>query len=395
MKTFNNLYPILCDMSTLRTAFADGIRRKTHDREVLAFKNTDGSICWEKATPFLEGIASELVEGTYHPSTPRHRKRYCTNKSSKTGKWRDTYHACLKDHVVQHAVVLACRAPFRRGMYAHSVGCIEGRGIHHIVRYVSRWLRRDHNSQYFVKLDIRRQYDSTDPTRLKARMRRLIRDRRMLALIDEIIDSTPYALATGYYTSPWFSEVFLQPLDHYITQHLYKVRRGKRVSYVRHYLRNVDDMLLIGTSKSDLKKAVRSIKRFAREELGLTVKDSWEVKKIAAYDGSRLIGGTHRIDIGGYRFDRRSVTLRPGIYLSTMRLARRIKKRREERGEYIVRDCRSYMSKRGWASHTDCESVKSAMDRAVSHRAVKEVISHYDKRSHRNASRNDHRACQG
>lgn len=88
-----------------------------------------------------------------------------------------------------------------------------------------------------------------------------------------------------------------------------KTRRGKRIPYVSHYLRYMDDMLLFGNSKRDLEKAVREIQEYCKTELGLTIKPAWEIRKIAECvrkeNGHKvLFTGTAPIDIVGYRFYR-------------------------------------------------------------------------------------------
>lgn len=115
--------------------------------------------------------------------------------------------------------------------------------------------------------------------------------------------SAPIACPVGYYTSPWFANLFLQELDHLIKEKLYKERRGKRIPYVKHFVRYMDDMLLMGNSKRDLDKAVRAVISHCAG-IGLNIKTCWEIKRIAILDGHNVRKGTYRIDICGYVFDR-------------------------------------------------------------------------------------------
>ena len=155
----------------------------------------------------------------------------------------------------------------------------------------------------------------------------------------------------GFYTSPWLANLYLEKLDWYIEQDLFKIRRGKRVKYVTHMLRYVDDILLFGTSKSDLKKAVKQIMEYLKNNYGLEIKPCWEIKRIGSHekDSRKLIKETYWLDIGGYKFCKDATILRDGIYLSAKRLARKMYKA----GYYTVHQAQSIISRIGWAKHSD------------------------------------------
>lgn len=178
-----------------------------------------------------------------------------------------------------------------------------------------------------------------------------IKDKDSLWAFDQIIDAAPSACPVGFYTSPWIANLYLEKLDWYIEQNLYKIRRGKRVKYVTHHLRYVDDILLFGTSKSDLKKAVKQIKEYLKINYDLEIKPCWEIKRIGKHDkdSGKLIKGTYWLDIGGYKFCKDATILRDGIYLSAKRLARKMYKA----GYYTVHQAQSIISRIGWAKHSD------------------------------------------
>lgn len=204
----------------------------------------------------------------------------------------------------------------------------------------------------------------------------------MLWAFYQIIDSAPIPCPVGYYTSPWFANLYLEKLDWFIVQRLYKERRGKRIKYVRHYLRYMDDMLLIGTSKSDLHKAVRAIQKYLKDELGLEIKNEWEIKKIGKHeliDGKwKMKPGTYWCDIGGYKFCKDATILRDGIFLSTRRLARRMSK------GFTIHNCRSIISRIGWAKHCNSRNfIDNDIKPYVNIRNTRRIIAHVDKKRKR------------
>lgn len=298
-----------------------------------------GKIDPKRGLEFMRPYLDALENGTWKHEKPRYIRRFCKNRASSHGKWRDLYVPALSDHVIGHMAYSAARVAFERGMHPHCCGSVRGRGIMHIVRTVSRWLRTDADCRYFVKLDIRHFFDTIDPDKLMACLRRKIKDERLLRVFEEIIRSAPSACSVGYYTSPMLANLYLEQFDWYIEQKLYKERRGKRIKFVRHYLRYMDDMLLIGSSKSDLYKAVRKIREYLAG-LGLELKNTWEIKKTSEY----------MIDIGGYKFCRDFIVLRDGIYLATKRLAKKIQKR----GYASEHDRMALQSRFAWSGHADC-----------------------------------------
>lgn len=304
-----------------------------------------------KARRYAEYLVDMLGSGEWKHKSPKHLRRFCRNRTHGKGKWRNLSVPSLDDHVIAHMAIRASMKAFMRGMHPHCCGSVPQRGIKHVVKTVSRWLKGDKECRYFVKLDIRHFFENIDRDMLKNTLRRKIKDRRVIKIFDQIIDSDDTACPIGYYTSPWFANLLLQDFDYYVEQQLYKERRGKRIKYVRHYLRYVDDMLLIGTCKGDMLKAIQAIRHYLESNYGLEVKKSWEIKAIGKHeiiDGRRrLKPGTYWCDIGGYKFCKDSTILRDGIYLSATRLARRMRKR----GYYTPHNCESIISRVGWSMH--------------------------------------------
>ena len=279
MKRIKNTWQDVVDVENGIIAVIDGTRYKRGNREVKKLlKDGSHEIDREKTRPYVEKIIDELKSKTWRHKEPRYKKQFCRNSSKKKGKWRDLYIPSLKDHIIAHMVMQANMRAFTRGMYPHSCGSVPGRGIKHIVRMVSHWCKTDKECRYFVKLDIRKFFDNIDKDILKKKLREKIKDKDSLWIFDQIIDSSPIACPVGYYTSPWLANLYLEEMDWYIVQQLYKERRGKRIRYVRHYIRYMDDMLLMGTSKSDIKKSIHAIQKFLAE-INLELKPEWEIKR--------------------------------------------------------------------------------------------------------------------
>lgn len=363
MKRLGNIWQNVTDINNGITAIIDGTRFKRKQRavqpllysqeEVATDKTLWHRIDEHKAREYARRLCCELKEKTWEHQKPRYRKQYCANRTSNHGKWRDLYIPSLDDHIIAHMVMNASMEAFMRGMHPHSCGSVPGRGVMHVNKTVKRWMESDKCCRYFVKLDIRHFFESINKEKLMEVLKGKIKDKDVLWVFEQIINSAPIPCPVGYYTSPWLANLYLEKLDWFIEHQLYKERRGKRIKYVRHYLRYVDDLLLIGTSKDDLEKAIDSIKQFLLRERNLKIKDSWEIKPIGKHEiinGEwRMKPGTYWCDIGGYKFSKDATIMRDGIYLAAKRLAKRMGKKKI----LNVKQCQALNSRIGWASHCD------------------------------------------
>lgn len=376
MKRIKDTWKDVIDIDNGIFAIIEGTRYKRGNDETKRLL-ADGTheIDREKAKAYAEDIIAELKSNTWQHEKPRYRRQFCRNKTRRKGKWRDLYIPSLKDHTVAHMVMQANMEAFTRGMHPHSCGSVPGRGTKHIVRTVSRWCQKDKECRYFVKLDIRKFFDNIDKDILMGKLRGKIKDKDSLRVFEQIIESAPVACPVGYYTSPWLANLYLEDLDWHIVQKLFKERRGKRINYVRHYIRYMDDMLLIGTSKSDLRKAIHAIKDLLAE-IHLEVKPAWEIKSIGKMtDNGRLKAGTFWIDIGGYKFCKDCTILRDGIFLSTRRLAHKMAH------GYVIHEARSMMSRVGWAKHCNSRNfLENEIKPYVNLKELRMVISNVDQK---------------
>lgn len=68
--------------------------------------------------------------------------------------------------------------------------CIKGRGIHTLVKQLQKDLKNDpEGTMYCAKMDIKKFYPSITHSILKEIIRKKLKDKSLLKLLDEIIDS--------------------------------------------------------------------------------------------------------------------------------------------------------------------------------------------------------------
>ena len=389
MKRVSGLYSAMKSADIAYMAILGGTKNKRHLMEVRRrFLQPDGhTIDPEKCRAEAELLSEHLDE--WNPSPLK--VKYFHSPGHKDRKLAIPV---LDDHLYGWMLILAIQSVLMRGMHPFCVGSVPGRGIEYGRAAIERWVQHDSEAKYFVKLDIIHFYQNVNTELLKQKFRRVIKDSDILRFIDMHIDMNRRSvdadgnllppipgLPIGTYTAPWMANFYLQEMDHFITEQLYKTRRGKRTNYVRHYLRNIDDILLLGASRRDLEKAVRSVTDYL-SRIGLNVHKEWEIKQIGEMQEMggeyRLKPETYPIDILGYKFYKASTTVRSGLYLRTMRTARKIRKELNQ-GFVHVYDAKVMMSRIGWFSHSDSKTFMKQIQELLPLKFIRKVISYADK----------------
>jgi hypothetical protein len=178
-------------------------------------------------------------------------------------KLRTISTAPFEQRIMHHAVMNILEPVFDRPMIRHSYACRKGKGTHAAVLYAFRQCK---TAPYFLKLDIRKYFDSIDHEILKAQLRRLIKDKRVITLLDGIIGSYETApgkgVPIGNLTSQFFANLYLACLDHYILEQLRPDA----------YCRYMDDFVLWSDSQAKLKAMYKLINEYVTRDLKLAVK---------------------------------------------------------------------------------------------------------------------------
>ncbi len=237
----------------------------------------------------LLALQRALREGTYQPGDYRLFTIY-------ERKPRVIAAAPFCDRVVHHAVMHDIEPTVDRTFISDSYACRMGKGVHAAVDRYQAWAQ---TYRYVLKLDIQQYFPSIDHELLKEKLRRRIKDARVLDLLDRIIDSAPRTTTTlsyfpgddlltpldrrtgmpiGNLTSQFFANLYLDDVDQYT----------KQVLKVRPYLRYVDDMVVLGHDKirlAEIRAAVQE--RLAIDRLRLHPHKA-QISPVA--DGLNLLG---------------------------------------------------------------------------------------------------------
>lgn len=328
MITFNNIDERLYDEAGLEEDFRKTAKGKRKKPQVQRVK--------QDLKKHKKILATQLRENTF--TKTKHAREVINEASCK--KTREVQKpSYLYEQPAHHAIIRALMPVLMRGMYDLSCGSIPNRGPHYGKRHIKKWIQNDTvNYKYVLKFDIRHFFDSVPHRRLKKALKKKIKDKVILKKVFAIIDSCEKGLPIGYYSSQWFGNFYLTPLDHYIKEELHAV----------HMIRYMDDVVIFGRNKKELHKMRRDIDKYLTEELGLTMKGDWQVFRFdyTAKDGTRK---GRPLDYMGFKFYRDKITVRKRILGRAKKKVNRIK----QKGKVTWKDAASLLSRMGYIKHTD------------------------------------------
>lgn len=150
---------------------------------------------------------------------------------------------------------------FEKHYIYDNYACRKGKGVHAGIERTKEFLRRHYRKYglngYVLKADIEKYFDSINHQKLKVIYRKLIKDEDVLWLLDMIIDSTNtgYGLPLGNQTSQPLALIYLSPFDHFVKE---KLR-------IKHYIRYMDDFVLIDPDKEYLQYCKKQIQFFLED----------------------------------------------------------------------------------------------------------------------------------
>lgn len=281
------------------------------------------------------------------------------------------------DQIMHQLVIMAAEPVFMRGMYKHSCGSIPKRGTHKGKKVLQRYINQHNNGskiKYAVQLDIKKCYPHIRHDILKDMLRKKFRGHLLVDICFAIIDSysepgqTGVGIPIGFYTSQWFCNFLLTPVDNFIKQEL------KANCYVRY----MDDMTFFGSNKKKLHSAVDAIMERAAA-VGLPIKDNWQVFRfdyISRKDSKRK---GRALDILGFRFFRDKTILRKRNALKIRRAALWLSKAKR----ITAHAARSFMSRIGPLKHCNSRNFwKVYIKPYVNIKKLKEIIRNEDRKQY-------------
>ena len=237
-----------------------------------------------RAEENLAALHTELVSGSYRPGPS-------TCFVITRPKNREVWAAGFRDRIVHHTLYNRIAPRFEASFVAGSCACIKGRGTlygacrleAHVRAFTGNWAR----PAYYLKLDVANFFVSIDKRILLELLERRVCEPFWMDLAELVVTHDPrvgaivrgrpeefalippekslfhqdahHGLPIGNLSSQFFANVYLDPLDQHI----------KHALRARHYVRYVDDLVLLHEDPRTLNAWRAAIERFLGEQLSL------------------------------------------------------------------------------------------------------------------------------
>ncbi len=243
MKRPGHLIEPIADLANLELAFCKARRGKSAKAEVLAFSKNLYANLRQMQVQMLSG---NVEIGGY---------RYFTVYDPKK---RQICAAPFAQRVLHHALMNVCHPYFERQQIFDSYASRPDKGTYAALERAARFSRR---YAWFLKLDVRKYFDTIHHGVLRSQICRLFKEPHLLRLFDRILDSyhtePGRGVPIGNLTSQYFANHYLSGADHY----------SKKILRIPAYVRYMDDMVLWHDDKAALLEAGRRFQQYIQEQL--------------------------------------------------------------------------------------------------------------------------------
>ena len=257
----------------------------------------------------ITDLSESLADGSYRPSPS---VRFVV----KDPKYREVFAADFRDRVVHHLLVPRLERVFEPKCIFDSYACRKGKGTHAAVKRLKRFMRQitgaGKGQGYYLQLDIKSFFINIDRSVLFELIRKKVENGILIALTQTILfqdcrkdyvyrgdpglmrrvpahKSLLHAegnkgIPIGNLTSQFFANLYLNELDQFVKHRL----------RCRHYIRYMDDCILLERSPSQLGVWQQRIEQFLKNRLELELKPGWRIASV--YRGIDFLGYVTRPD---------------------------------------------------------------------------------------------------
>lgn len=255
----------------------------------------------------IVGIMNSLKDGSYRPGKYKVFTIY---------EPKERVIKCLpyRDRIVQQWYIYEFIKPYIIPRIINTCcACVDNKGTHYAVLMVDKYMnimKRKYDKYYILKLDIKKYFYNIDKN-----------------ILYKIMNSFVSDIPIGNYTSQYFANIYLSILDRYV----------KEVLKVRYYVRYMDDMVILLSTKEKCRIVMGKIKKFLIIELKLELNSK-----------SRYYPSEMGVDFCGYRIYDGYRLIRNG---SKRKIKKRIKKWKKDNNMGCLDRKKMMLSFNSWSSH--------------------------------------------
>jgi len=248
MRRKGYIFEQIIDPDNLRQAFWNAKKGKSTKKDIISFtKNFDFN---------LLQIYNQLFGGTFRFG----KYNYFTIYDPKE---RVICAADFRERLIHHAIMNICNEDFEKRQIPFSYACRRGKGTFSALNQAAIYQKK---YKWYLKLDIRKYFDTIDHNVLFSQIQRMYKDEKLLNLLWLIIDSyhsrDNKGLPIGNLTSQYFANYYLSFADKYIVEKL----------QIPAYVRYMDDIILWANDRNELVDNGILLEKFINSNLLLSFK---------------------------------------------------------------------------------------------------------------------------
>lgn len=272
--------------------------------------------------------------------------KYIDKVDASSGKVRKIGLASIKQQVYDYIAVKACKHMFLNKIGTYQCASVKGRGQIYGKKTIEKWIRKNPKScKWIWKGDVKKFYPSVPHNKLKRLLKRDVKNDTVIYILFTLINTYIKGLCIGSYLSQFLANYFLSYAYHYLSEQCFKVRHKRngtiqRVRLISHLLFYMDDVVIFGSSKKDLKLCIKALNNYLCVQLGLKIKNNEQLFKL----------DSRPIDMMGYRIYTDKTTIRKRIF---KRANKMICKYRSPDTIMSAKDAKSIMAYKGYFDNSD------------------------------------------
>jgi len=253
-KDIHSLYDDITSFSNILRAWSEFLIDKKRRSDVLEF-----SANMEENLISLHNdlVSKKYQHGGYTSFVVNDPKRRIIHKAS------------VRDRLLHHVIHRVLYPYFNKKFIFDSFSSRKLKGTHvgrkRFRDFVWKLSRNRTKTVWILKVDIKKYFDSINHQILIDLLQKsFIYEPSLLSLLSNVINSFSKTEGTGIplgnLTSQLFSNIYLNPLDHY----------AKRILKIKYYIRYADDIVILSDSKGFLENTLLQLQEFVKNRLKLS-----------------------------------------------------------------------------------------------------------------------------
>lgn len=241
-----------------------------------------------QAPVIIDRLIKDIDSGTYKVKPYRNFTIYEPKKRTISAPH-------IEDRLVQHALMRLIGPIIDRRFIDQTYACRVKKGTHSCSNQLTNYLQNYTEDDYFLQLDMSKYFYSIEKDILFKKVKKIIKCKKTLLVIKEFIysndfffadsknivhfDDSPFGIAIGNYVSQTNANLMLNDTDHF----------AKRVLKCKHYLRYMDDIIILDNNKDKL--------AYIKEQMRLKI----ESENLKLNPKSKIAKIKQGVDFVGYR----------------------------------------------------------------------------------------------